>query len=197
MGRAYAYRLLLEPSRVPDALEALASLAAPDPDASCLLRLPSGRELRLPFAGKDRAWDPASEMLELDAVLLHPVDDALEEFLHDEPEALARARGSGAGPVGYVFIYAHPGADVAEPLAEIALAAAASSISQLFLDSAWLRGKLSALLETCGGRAGFLDYEVGWHSYFWLDGRMLDEPRGISPEAYMTLAELPEKLTRG
>ena len=159
MGKNYAYRLVMEADRLPDALAALGKLAAPEPLGPTVVRIP-GREFKLPFSSNfgTGAVDfvPGRDNAAFEAALWFGLDQALEDFLAEESDALELARVEGGTGIGYVYVYAHPTAELEEPLSELTLVAASSSISELFHQSETFRTRLIALLEHVGARAGLL-----------------------------------------
>ena len=198
MGKNYAYRLVMDADRLPDALAALGKLAAPEPLGPTVVRMP-GREFKLPFSSNfgTGAVDfvPGRDHAAFEAALWFGLDQALEDFLAEESDALELARVEGGTGIGYVYVYAHPTAELEEPLSELTLVAASSSISELFHQSETFRTRLIALLEQVGARAGLLDLEGDLHLVFWLEGERFPEPVAV-PDDYGSLRELREAIDR-
>lgn len=194
MGKNYAYRLIMAADRLPDALATLGQLAAPEPLGPTVMRVP-GREFELPFSSDFSSGIidviPGRDHAAFEAVLWFGLDQALEDFLGEEPDALKLAQFQGGTGVGYVYVYVSPGAELEESLSELTLVAAASSMSELFRESEPFRVCLIALLEAVGARAGLLDLEDNLHLVFWLDGKSFCEPVAVAGH-YRSLRELHE-----
>lgn len=192
MGNNYAYRLIMAAYRLPDALAALGTLAAPEPLGPTVVRFP-GRELELPFSSNFRTGKldvvPGGDHAAFEAALWFGLDHALEAFLEDDPDALELARIKGGSGVGYVYVYVSPATDLEDSLSELSLVAASSSISELFHQSASFRMSLTTLLERVGARAGLLDMEGDLHLVFWMDGERFREPVAVA-DHYGSLCEL-------
>ena len=184
--------------RLPDALAALGELAAPESLGPTTVRI-LGRELTLPFSSQFRSsavdFVPGRDHAAFEAALWFELDEALEEFLAEDPDALKLARTEGGTGVGYVYVYAHPTAELDEPLAELTLVAASSSISELFHQSELFRTGLVTLLERVGAQAGLLDLEGDLQLVFWSDGERFPEPLAV-PDNYRNVRELRDAIER-
>lgn len=184
--------------RLSDALAALSLLAAPDSLGPTVVRI-LGRELELPFSSDFRIgavdFVPGRDHAVFEAALWFGLDQALEQFLVEEPDALELARVEGGTGVGYVYVYVHPVAELDKSLSELTLVAASSSISELFHQSETFRMRLITLLEDVGARAGLLDLEGDLNLVFWLEGERFPEPVAV-PDDYRSLLELRDAINR-
>jgi hypothetical protein len=194
VGLNYAFQLAFPRVRAADVLRATAAFA--EPVGECLVTLPDGERLALPFTVGLESVETALEtgMWALfDTVLWLPVDDAEAwRYYRDERSTEGRVRRGKAGDevaVGYVYLTVGIGARYAL----FTFSAATSDMSRVFSESEAVRRRFARLLEDNGGLRGLLDLEWGAHfplitrpgAYVVLDEGVLRE---AGPDAWVEAA---------
>jgi hypothetical protein len=157
MGLGYSIDLYFRIEDIEKALLATAEIASHG-NEQIHVTLPDGKLIEVPFTSNFKS-DPIQltrqGKIDMDMVLLFPVEKAIYEYLGNWDGNSVSKDGIDYYRVGMIYLYIICG----QKYAEFSYRAATSGMSRLFIDSPSVKQQFFKLLRRAGGLAGFIDIE--------------------------------------